>query len=139
MVRDMSQLYISFALIVSFETLVILLSGSGNFTMDSCTVSNNTNYRGVYIRKRYNSNGFCSVRGSNFTQLERPMYIEAPEVNVAFNRFDDNVCTDNDCPTVQLRAQNEVNFNANLVKGNAASRILDIDTIYQNSDFQVSP
>ena len=104
--------------------------GAGDFTMDSCFVSNANNY-GVYVRRPY---AHCSVKDSNFTQVgQHPLYIQSSKVNVAFNRFHHNVC--DNCITAEIRAQKSVLFHANHVKANAASDILKIESSYGENDF----
>lgn len=71
--------------------------------MTACSVSNSTN-RGVNINQPYyyDYNFFSSVKETNFTQTKRPLYIQSRKAEIAFNRFERNMCgSDSDCFTVQ--------------------------------------
>lgn len=104
--------------------------------MDSCLVLNG-NSRGVYARNYYygSSSNVVSLKGTNFTQIKHSLDIQASNVEVAFNRFYDNVCSDNGCVSLHIQARHSVNFYANLVHGNAASQILNIGNIYSGDAF----
>lgn len=118
------------------------LIGIGNFTMDSCEVSNGSN-RGIYFRNPYyyydHYDTLCSVKNSNFTRMLQPFYIESSTVEVAFSRFYNNACSNDYCAAALfIVARRAFSFYANLVKGNSAHQILSVEKgYYGGNNFEV--
>jgi hypothetical protein len=85
--------------------------------MTSCSVSNGRN-RGVYIEHIYGHGHNSSVKASNFTQTNRPLYIFSQKVDIAFNRFYNNTCEPsiNDCVTIQAVAYESLYFHGKRIK-----------------------
>lgn len=115
-----------------------LLGSSSNFTMDSCSVSNG-NGEGLYVSKSISSydHTHVDVKSTNFTQVKRPLYVEASTVNVIMSQFNDNVCAGSDCVTIRARAGRFVNFHANLVQDNSANQILATDNYDDDGEYKV--
>jgi hypothetical protein len=95
--------------------------------MTSCSVSNGGN-RGVYIEHNYGYGHNCSVKESNFTQTKRPLHIISQKVDLAFNRFYNNLCEPsiNDCVAIQAVVYETLYFHGKGIKQQTKIVILQL-------------
>lgn len=78
-------------------------TGSGDFNVSSCSVSNNGNGIGMYLI--YGSSRQYSITSSTFTRLDRPLYMLASyqnAVTISLNRFSENSCSVSNCKSLQI-------------------------------------
>ncbi|KAL3790397.1 hypothetical protein ACHAW5_008354 [Stephanodiscus triporus] len=105
--------------------------GTGDFNVTSCLFVNSKDvgFESIYVyysswpgSRRY------SVTSSNFTQLQRPIFInDASSIEFAMNRFYNNSCTLSSCQSIAISFLRDFVFRGNVVEDNSASQILRIN------------
>ena len=108
--------------------------GTGDFNITSCSFSNSKDMGFGSSDSYWSGSRRFSVTSSNFTRLQRPIFIvHASLIEVAMNRFYNNSCTLSSCQSIFISFNQDFVFRGNVVEDNAASQILRIHAYYRES------
>lgn len=112
-----------------YSTDQVYSSGSENFTIIDCVISNSSQF-GVRLHGHDN----VHISGSEFSRSKMPLHISSDEgiINIELNQFHENSCTE--CRSIELTDYHELLFRGNTIDDNAAgSQILHVGSSYSSN------